>query len=621
MVVYQQKPFGPEPSTITVADHSVKRRSLQSTSKVYDIQECSAHGRRPAASTYISEVEAKWYEESKKCFEKASDTDKIWSLMRVNPTSLRDATEHAEVQKIPGWSGFNAILYPEMPQESNIGYCPMIDGASTEFSTVYTVLKHAQMLSSALGKGDTVITFDLLIYMKAKQIQWRYPVEFSNVVIGMGAFHISYNYLALIGKKYRDSGIEDLLIESGVYAAGSTSSLMKGKSFNRGIRAHKLLSEAMFRLIWMAFIEWYSKSGNWITDESKIIQSITSGINVVQEKGNVPERVEQLGGELEELIKALEVFKSEARVESKMFAFWEQYCDMVNALLQQVKAERSGNWELYLSTLAVITPDFYAFDRPNYSRWLPIYIEDMRKLKSKHPQVYEEFSAGNFSISRSGHPFSQVAADMALEQSINADSKSKGGIVGISQCPAALERWFLTAHVRASVTTSLKEMCGEKDLATGHKEATPPRVKRDEEDVRKLVGCFTSGLMTNPFSLETQPIVNMATGVVLPDDVADAHLASHSKGKEQMMTFIEKRLNTSAVSFWDAIPSLKIKTFSSTTRKVKVKASDEKITTLSADRELFGRLLIVANARQVNPQGSYEMRIIANPLCTHPSRW
>ena len=91
--------------------------------------------------------------------------------MRVNPTSLRDATEHAEVQKIPGWSGFNAILYPEMPQESNIGYCPMIDGASTEFSTVYTVLKDAQMLSSALGQGDAVITFDLLIYMKAKQIQ------------------------------------------------------------------------------------------------------------------------------------------------------------------------------------------------------------------------------------------------------------------------------------------------------------------------------------------------------------------------------------------------------------------------------------------------------------------
>lgn len=69
-----------------------------------------------------------------------------------------------------------------------------------------------------------------------------------NVVIGMGAFHISYNYLRLISKNYQDSGIEDLLDESGVYAAGSTSSLMKGKSFNPGIRAHNL-SKAMFGLI------------------------------------------------------------------------------------------------------------------------------------------------------------------------------------------------------------------------------------------------------------------------------------------------------------------------------------------------------------------------------------
>lgn len=86
MVVYQQKPFGPEPATITVADHSVKHRSLQSTSKVYDIQECSALGWRPAASACISEVEAKWYKESKNCCKKASDTDKIWPLMKATLT-------------------------------------------------------------------------------------------------------------------------------------------------------------------------------------------------------------------------------------------------------------------------------------------------------------------------------------------------------------------------------------------------------------------------------------------------------------------------------------------------------------------------------------------------------
>ena len=85
-----------------------------------------------------------------------------------------------------------------------------------------------------------------------------------------------------------------------------------------------------------------------------------------------------------------------------------------------------------------------------------VYLVDMNQLESKHPKVHQEFIAGNHSISRSGQPFSQVSTDMALEQSINADSKSKGGIVEITQSPAALNRWFLTAHERASITTALK---------------------------------------------------------------------------------------------------------------------------------------------------------------------
>ena len=33
----------------------------------------------------------------------------------------------------------------------------------------------------------------------------------------------------------------------------------------------------------------------------------------------------------------------------------------------------------------------------------------------------------------------------------------------MSQSPAALERWFLTAHERASVTTALREMYGDDE--------------------------------------------------------------------------------------------------------------------------------------------------------------
>ena len=129
----------------------------------------------------------------------------------------------------------------------------------------------------------------------------------------------------------------------------------------------------------------------------------------------------------------------------------------------------------------------------NYSRWLPIYLIDMHRLESKHTRVHQAFLSGEHSISRSAQPFSQVSTDMALEQSINADSKAKGGIIGISQTQSALDRWFLTIHERASVTTTLKEVYGVKgNDTTMHKEVTKARVKRDEDDVNKLVECFTS---------------------------------------------------------------------------------------------------------------------------------
>jgi len=55
-------------------------------------------------------------------------------------------------------------------------------------------MKHAQKVSAIMGQQDTVITFDLAVYIKAKQIQFRCPDEFSDTVIRMGGFHIALNF-------------------------------------------------------------------------------------------------------------------------------------------------------------------------------------------------------------------------------------------------------------------------------------------------------------------------------------------------------------------------------------------------------------------------------------------
>ena len=163
-----------------------------------------------------------------------------------------------------------------------------------------------------------------------------------------------------------------------------------------------------------------------------------------------------------------------------------------------------------------------------------------------------------------------------------------------------MERWFLTNHERAAITHSLKEMCGLENYERvgTQKEAGASRMKRDQEDIDRLISSFNSGLLKNPFDIpderdisEKLSLVNIAAGVVLAEQASDCLLGATEMGKRSMEDFISTRIITNEVSFWDPLPKLKINTFGSAAKKVEVKATNDKIITLTTDRELFGRLL------------------------------
>ena len=71
----------------------------------------------------------------------------------------------------------------------------------------------------------------------------------------MGGFHIALDYLAVIGKMFRDSGLLDLIIESDIYGCSTASHLLKGKTYNRGVRCHKLVMEALSRIQYQELCE------------------------------------------------------------------------------------------------------------------------------------------------------------------------------------------------------------------------------------------------------------------------------------------------------------------------------------------------------------------------------
>ena len=62
-------------------------------------------------------------------------------------------------------------------------------------------------------------------------------------------------FLAVIGKRFRDAGLLDILVESGVAGPASASSALDGRQYNRGVRYHKIVAEALERLRWKAFVD------------------------------------------------------------------------------------------------------------------------------------------------------------------------------------------------------------------------------------------------------------------------------------------------------------------------------------------------------------------------------
>lgn len=131
-------------------------------------------------------------------------------------------------------------MFPKVPAKTVFGYYTMINGSATEFSTIYTDMKNAQAMARSVDREDCVITFDLAIYMKAKQLQWRLAEEFANTVVRLSGFHTAL-------KKFSNSGLEDLLIESGVYGAGTVTTLMRGKS--KELALFLLQLRAFYRLV------------------------------------------------------------------------------------------------------------------------------------------------------------------------------------------------------------------------------------------------------------------------------------------------------------------------------------------------------------------------------------
>ena len=175
----------------------------------------------------------------------------LWGCARFKQESL---TSKPTVQ---AWSGFCAHFRKDgsVVRQSNVGYLPVIPASSTESSTVLEILQRATAIADELDQEDIVIVLDQAIYAKALDIVWQPAMSnsFRKLVLRMGAFHVACIFMTVIGKRFQDGGLRDMLTESEVMGIGATQQVLNGKHYNRAV--HQLVLHALMRLRMKAFMD------------------------------------------------------------------------------------------------------------------------------------------------------------------------------------------------------------------------------------------------------------------------------------------------------------------------------------------------------------------------------
>ena len=72
--------------------------------------------------------------------------------------------------------------------------------------------------------------------------------QFHHVVLRMGVLHMICNLMSTIGERFGDAGLRDLAVEPGAVADGSINGVLEGGKYNREVRLHKLVYDALLRI-------------------------------------------------------------------------------------------------------------------------------------------------------------------------------------------------------------------------------------------------------------------------------------------------------------------------------------------------------------------------------------
>lgn len=517
---------------------------------------------------------------------------------------------------VPEWSGWISNTSPmdrDNHKQSIVGYMAPILHPITEYSTVQHCLLTSLEVSKKMIQQFTFVTMDLAAAKIAYDIQWQNPEFFSKMIINLGAFHIMCSYMGSLGKMMTGSGFEDILIEAGLCASGSIDKVMSGKHYNRAMRVHQRMNDAIERLLLDAFIDNVLKLSN----DSMPTYPEFVDLAASPSQENLMKVVEN--EECSLFITKLCQFKSEVRAGKlgHTAKFWLMYSDCVMILLRFQRSVKENNFALYIESIRELCSLLFSADHLHYARYLPVFLLQLENLSLTHPGAEELLTDNGFSVSRSNVPACRNAIDLTIEQTINRSAKTRGGIIGFTRNPSAYYRWCLTRHKRASyVEATLDRADMTSDSTDTHKSNRKSEIRRSDKDVSNLVHTFSQFL--NPFKIpehNNNVLLCLSSGKPASGVVTNDLLKYVEVGKKAVQDFVKNRLVEKTIKFHDTLKKQNLRTFKTMATVTILTTTQKKTIQVKAERNLLGRLLMLSQKNNISLE-----KLFKYPLVQYPGR-
>ena len=281
---------------------------------------------------------------------------------------------------------------------------------------------------------------------------------------------------------------------------------------------------------------------------------------------------------------------------SPTFQFWDTVLRLELIIFMFVRAHREKDFNIYIETLENLTGFFFALDHYNYARWLPIHIRDMKSL----PATFFTDFKQHWVVSKTKNRFSSMPLDQSHEQE-NAKVKGKGGVIGLTENPTALEQWLICGPEIAKCLSEFESQTTRHETSAihlHHEEGFAAQTKIQQQ-VKSLIDVINT--FGNPFEDDCPELLVLNSRVCMHE--FETVRSIEALGKSKYEKYVADVIDNRTGSIHDTIKKNSLSLFNTPKCKAKSKSAKHLMAQCS-NASLFGRPYI-ANQRRDGDLGIF----------------